>query len=90
MRELAYLLNLNPTAAHTLSNRMKDARQRLADFPDSGPPAWVKGTRRLVVAPYILIYRKLGDQVEITDIRHGRQRDPDAPVPNATEEIDDC
>ena len=90
LRELAYLLSLNPTAARNLSARMREARQRLSDFPDRGTPGRVAFTRRLVVGPYILIYRKLGDKVEITDIRHGRQRDSEEPVSSTADEIEDC
>jgi hypothetical protein len=34
----------------------------------------VPGTRRLIVAPYVLTYREAGDDIDIIDFRDGRQR----------------
>jgi hypothetical protein len=33
----------------------------------------VPGTRRLIVAPYVLTYREAGADIEVIDFRHGRQ-----------------
>jgi plasmid stabilization system protein ParE len=46
--------------------------------------------RRLVVAPYVLIYRHHGQELEIVSIRHGRQLDPDQPMPNPAAESEEC
>ena len=61
-------------AARRLLERIKDARRQLATFPRSGRPGLVPGTRRLVLGRYVLTYRRRGtDDLEIIDIRHGRQ-----------------
>jgi toxin ParE1/3/4 len=72
-REVAYLTERSPTAARRLLVRIEDARRLLAEFPRSGPPGLVPGTRRLVIPPYVLTYRSNGPDLEIIDIRHGRQ-----------------
>ena len=72
--QLAFLGDRNPTAAYRLLDRIEAARQQLADFPRSAPRGAVPGTRRLLVAPYVLTYREAGDAIEIIDFRHGRQR----------------
>ena len=77
---LEYLSKRNPTAAQNLAHRLDRAYRQLADFPLSGPPGLTSGTRRLVVAPYVLTYRDTPTGIEILDIRHGRQRP--APPPD--------
>lgn len=49
----------------------------LAEFPNSGRPGQVKGTRELVIPDqsYILVY-KVTDHVEIARVLHSRQRWP--------------
>jgi toxin ParE1/3/4 len=71
--QIAYLAARNPAASQRLLQRIADARQQLADFPQSGPPAVTPGLRRLIVAPYVLTYRIRGTVVEVLDFRHGRQ-----------------
>jgi plasmid stabilization system protein ParE len=71
--QLAYLAERNPGAARRFRERIAAVQQQLADFPQSTPRATSPGTRRLVVAPYILTYRERGSVVEIVDVRHGRQ-----------------
>ena len=71
--EVANLAERSAPAARRLLERIKDARQ-LATFPRSGRPGLVPGTRRLVLGRYVLTYRRRGtDDLEIIDIRHGRQ-----------------
>ena|SRR5947209_8255191 len=72
--QLAFLGDRNPAAAYRLLDRIEAARQQLADFPRNAPRGAVPGTRRLIVAPYVLTYREAGDEIEIIDFRHGRQR----------------
>jgi toxin ParE1/3/4 len=71
--QLAYVTERNPAAAQRLRERIAAARQQLANFPQSAPRATSPGTRRLVVAPYVLTYRERGTVVEILDVRHSRQ-----------------
>jgi toxin ParE1/3/4 len=72
---LDYLNSRSPSAARNLAQRFHRAYRQLADFPLSGPAGSVPGTRRLVVAPYVLTYRDTRAGIEILDIRHGRQRE---------------
>ena len=72
---LEYLNKHSPAAARALSQRFHRAYQQLAEFPLSGPPAATPGTRRLVVAPYVLTYRETVRGIEILDVRHSRQRE---------------
>ena len=72
--EVAYLAERSAPAARRLLERIKDARRQLATFPRCGRPGLVPGTRRLVLGRYVLTYRRRGtDDLEIIDIRHGRQ-----------------
>jgi plasmid stabilization system protein ParE len=75
-REVAYLAERSVPAARRLLGRIEDARRRLAAFPRSGRPGLVPGSRRLVVGSYVLTYRERGADLEIIDIRHGRQAEP--------------
>ena len=72
-REVAYLADRNVSAARRFLERIKEARRQLAAFPRSGRPGLVPGTRRLVVGAYVLTYRERGSDLEIIDIRDGRQ-----------------
>src|SRR4026209_549669 len=77
--QIRYLAERNPGATQRLRVRIAAAQQQLADFPQCGPRASSPGTRRLIVTPYILIYRESGSLVEILDVRHGRQAE--RPIP---------
>jgi|SRR5437764_2700186 len=81
--QLRYLAERNPGAARRLRGRIAAAQQQLVDFPQSAPRASSPGTRRLVVAPYILTYRERGLVVEILDVRHSRQAEK--PIPEEPE-----
>ena len=72
-REVAYLTERSPTAARRVLARIEDTRRLLAEFPRSGPPGLVPGTRRLVIPPYVITYRLDDSDLEIIDIRHGRR-----------------
>src|SRR6266404_801180 len=78
--QLAYVAERNPAAAQRLRQRIANAQRQLSDFPQSAPRANSPGTRRLVVAPYILTYRERGTVVEILDVRHSRQAE--RPIPD--------
>lgn len=83
LRETTYLRQHSHRAAANFARDIKEAQKRLAQFPEIGfertaPP--VPGSRRLVVGVYILDYFP-GETITITSIRHGRQLDPESPVP---------
>ena len=80
--QIAYVAERNPAAAQRLRVRIAAAQQQLADFPQSAPRADSPGTRRLVVAHYVLTYRQRGTLVEIIDVRHSRQAE--RPIPDDT------
>jgi addiction module RelE/StbE family toxin len=66
-------------AAIVVDNRIRVQIERLAEFPESGRPGRVEGTRELVIhrTPYIAAYRIVGDTVRILRVLHGAQRWPE-------------
>lgn len=62
--ELSYLAEVRPSAVR---------RRLLSEYPRIGSRLAQLGTRRLVIPPYILIYREKGGDIEIADSRHSRQ-----------------
>ena len=77
--ELSYLIDTNPAAIGRLRERVGTARRLLSEYPRIGSPATAQGWRRLLVPPYVVIYREKGGEVEIMDIRHSRQAE--RPIP---------
>ena len=69
----------SPRAAISIDERIEAAVERLVDFPESGRPGRVEGTREIVMtnAPYILPYRILDDWVCTLRVRHGARLWPD-------------
>ncbi|MBU2329057.1 MAG: type II toxin-antitoxin system RelE/ParE family toxin [Alphaproteobacteria bacterium] len=85
-RESAYLLGRHPSAARTFVQSMNRARALLREFPDIGNQTHglqIAGFRTLVVGDYLIDYRRLGDLIEIANIRHGRMH---IPVPDADDD----
>lgn len=74
-----YIAEENPPASERTGERIAQAIERLAKFPEMGRPGRVAGTRELVVSgtPYILPYRVINDRVEILAVYHGAQKWPD-------------
>ena len=74
-----YIEGENPWAAITVDERIEASAQRLIQFPESGRPGRVEGTRELLVrrAPYILPYRIVGDSVRILRVIHAARLWPD-------------
>jgi plasmid stabilization system protein ParE len=74
--QVAYFTGRDATAAvRRLLARIDDARRVLTEHPHSGRTGAIPGTRRLVIVPYVITYRERGDDLEIIDIRHSRQRE---------------
>ena len=69
----------SPRAALKVDDRIVAAVRRLLDFPESGRPGRVEGTRELVVAhtPFIAAYVVTDDKVRILRILHGARVWPD-------------
>jgi toxin ParE1/3/4 len=70
----AYLTEHSEAAAQRFESLRKRAERQLSEFPNSGAPGPVPGTRRLVVGDYIVSYRRRGGGVEIFAVRHARRR----------------
>lgn len=75
----SYIEAENPRAAVHVDERIADVARRLLDFPDSGRPGRVAGTRELVIprTPYVAAYLVDGETVRILRVLHGAQIWPD-------------
>jgi len=73
-----YVAQRNPAAASALEQAIRQQVGRLADYPRSGRPGRVEGTRELVVSgtPYIVAYRVMGDVVTVLRVLHGARQWP--------------
>lgn len=69
----------NPRAAIAIDERIAAAARLLVDFPESGRPGRVAGTRELVITgtPYIAAYTVTANAIRILRVLHGAQRWPD-------------
>ncbi|CAA0129203.1 type II toxin-antitoxin system RelE/ParE family toxin [Bradyrhizobium sp. INPA01-394B] len=69
----------NPRAAIAVDERIATAARRLVDFPESGRPGRVAGTRELVITgtPYVAAYAVTAETIRILRVLHGAQRWPD-------------
>jgi len=69
----------NPYAAVSIDDRIQEAVETLLQFPLSGRPGRVEGTRELVIAdtPYIAAYRVMNETILILRVLHGAQLWPD-------------
>jgi plasmid stabilization system protein ParE len=76
----AYLAEYSLPAAQRFLDALKTAQRQLGEFPDSGAPGLLPGTRRLIVAGYIVSYRRRGADVEIFAVRHARRKDARGPT----------
>ncbi len=76
--EAAYIARDDPRAAARLVERIVASVERLADYPASGRPGRVPGTRELLVTdtPYLVPYRVRGETVEILRVFHGVRKRP--------------
>lgn len=76
--EAAYIARDDPRAAARLVERIVASVERLADYPASGRPGRVPGTRELLVTdtPYLVPYRVRGETVEILRVFHGVRKWP--------------
>ncbi|WP_081162004.1 type II toxin-antitoxin system mRNA interferase toxin, RelE/StbE family [Ensifer aridi] len=71
----SYIERENPRAAVHVDEEIVRAARRLLDFPESGRPGRIAGTRELVVprTPYIGAYVVMADSIRILRILHGAQ-----------------
>ena len=75
----AFIARDKPLAARKQMAAIMAAVAGLELFPDSGRSGRKAGTRELVIGktPYLAIYRRHKDKVEILRLLHGRQSWPD-------------
>ncbi|EJU14433.1 addiction module antitoxin [Sphingomonas sp. LH128] len=68
----------DPRTAALVDGRIEDAVQQLVDFPHSGRPGRVEGTRELVISgtPYLIPYKVTGDTVRLLRLLHGARMWP--------------
>jgi toxin ParE1/3/4 len=78
--QLSYIAARNPFAAADMLDEIEAAVDRLRDFPESGRPGRLRGTRELPVVgtPFLIVYRVKRTMVEIVRVLHGAQKWPPA------------
>ncbi|WP_126421009.1 type II toxin-antitoxin system RelE/ParE family toxin [Asticcacaulis excentricus] len=65
----------NPFAASRMAVRLVAVCDQLEQMPERGRPGRYPGTRELTsVKPYVIVYRRKVDRVEIVRIWHGAQQ----------------
>lgn len=69
----------SPRAAIAVDEHIAQAVLRLVEFPESGRPGRVPGTRELVISrtPYIAAYVLSSDTIRILRVLHGAQMWPE-------------
>lgn len=74
-----YIEEDSPRAAVVVDDRIRTQVRQLLQFPETGRPGRIEGTRELVISrtPYIAAYRITGDTVRILRVLHGAQLWPD-------------
>jgi len=74
-----YIEAESPRAAIEIDDRIREAVERLAEFPESGRPGRIDGTRELVIsrAPYIVAYRIAGNAIRVLRVIHGAREWPE-------------
>ncbi len=71
-----YIATDNPTAAEAMVAAVRDAVERLTEFPQSGrtvPERQAQGYREVIVAAYRIVYAVVGGDVRILRVWHGRR-----------------
>jgi len=77
LRIMDHIAQANPKAAISLDESFAEKAKRAAQAPSIYKPGRYPGTREIVIHPnYVMIYRVLGDTVEIVRILHARQQWP--------------
>jgi toxin ParE1/3/4 len=72
-----YIEKDNPERATSFAVEIQAKTNSLAEFPGTGRPGRVIGTRELVIHPnYIIPYRLRGGVVEVLRVQHAARRWP--------------
>jgi toxin ParE1/3/4 len=69
----------SPQAAIAVDDRIREQVETLRQFPESGRPGRIEGTRELIIShtPYIVAYHVTGNTVRVLRVLHGSRRWPD-------------
>ena len=73
----AHIAQDNPEAAAGEAGKVVEAVKRLGDYPASGRPGRVPGTRELVISRYIVAYRVKDGVVQILRVLHAARKWPE-------------
>jgi plasmid stabilization system protein ParE len=79
LHRVAELNDLNPSAARKLVARFQEFRDTLKEFSGMGVTGDIPGTRRVVMAPYVLTVRVKPSTIGILAIRYGKQKHARSP-----------
>jgi addiction module RelE/StbE family toxin len=72
-----YIAKDNPSAAITLDDAFETKAEQARQQSQLYKPGRLKGTREIVVQPnYVMVYRSVGETVEILRVLHTRQQWP--------------
>ena len=74
----AYIAKDNPEAGASEVGEVVEAVKHLGDYPASGRPGRVPGTRELVISRYIVAYRVKDGVVQILRILHAARKWPES------------
>jgi toxin ParE1/3/4 len=76
--EADYIAQENSKAAADMFVYVKNKVDSLGEFPSSGRPGRVPGTRELVVDryPFVVPYRVVGDELHVLRVFHTRRKLP--------------
>uniref|UniRef100_B0T7Z6 Addiction module toxin, RelE/StbE family n=1 Tax=Caulobacter sp. (strain K31) TaxID=366602 RepID=B0T7Z6_CAUSK len=74
-----YIEAESPRVAIAIDERISAQSQTLIQFPHSGRPGRIEGTRELVIGqtPFVVAYRVTDDLVRILRVLHGAQEWPE-------------
>jgi addiction module RelE/StbE family toxin len=64
----------NPAAAASTIHKIITAAEHLVHSPLLGKTGRLRGTRELISPPFIIVYRKVEDVINIEAVFHGNQR----------------
>lgn len=76
--ELGHIAAEDADTARRIAIVVRERTERLAQFPESGRPGRVVGTRELVLAglPFIIPYRVRGEEVQVLRFFHTSRKPP--------------
>jgi toxin ParE1/3/4 len=77
-RIVEYIRRENPAAAQRIAKTIHECAGALRSFPLRGRMGRIEGTRELPLPPlpFVMVYRIIGDAVEIANVVHGAQKWP--------------